>query len=98
GDPRAGGKMTGGGRDPPGLRQHRSRDRVDVVAPRREDADVRPLANGRAHLGARFEDDGNLATAHELSSGRQPNGAGTNHGDGKRFGTHGGSVLLFWSL
>ena len=50
---------------------------------------VGPLAHGRTNLGPGLQDDGDLAAAHQVGGRRQPDWAGTDDGNWKRFGRHG---------
>ena len=61
-----GGQRVIGRRLPPGRLEQLPSHFVGGVAPRREHRDLPPLADGRAHFGAGFEDDERNAPCHQV--------------------------------
>ena len=71
---------------PAARREQRRAHGIDVVAPRREHANVRPLEHRRARSVSRLEHDKVLAATGQVGGGREPHRAGSNDED--RQGLH----------
>ena len=67
-------------RGPARALQQLRRDRIDVVAPRREHPDVAPLAHARADRIAGLEHDRLDAARAQMGGGREADGPGADHG------------------
>ena len=65
--------------------EKRRRGRVEAVAPRREDADMAPIAQVRADRVASFIELHRQAARDQMRSRRETDRAAADHGDGKIF-------------
>ena len=87
----AGGVLVGVGAEPTVGGEQTAGGRVDVVAPRREQLDVGPVADAGGDVVADFEHDERDASFVEVGGGGEADRAGADHGDGQCVGFMGAS-------
>ncbi len=77
----ASGQGIGGGHVPTVFFQQTHSRAIHRELPRRKHADVRPIADVRAHFRACFKHDGRFATFQQMCDGGQPHRASADDGD-----------------